>query len=558
MKVIEVLPAGSFQVFAPDYSRLFQRHLMGWGKMESLCLDGTDERCFMETIQDEQTKIKVVSWPSPQDYNEAVQNLEHSMLDPDLRSGAPELNAFGLPKPNSGSFASVYKISSGTSDWALRCFLHNRPDQHERYKILHAHLESIEQLDCLVSFSYLEEGIRVHGRMLPALKMSWASGVQLIEYIEANLKSAKRLAALRDEFKKQMQGLKTAGIAHGDLQHGNILVLDNKVQLVDYDGMYVSSLESLGSLELGHRNFQHPKRTRDHFGPWLDNFPAWVIFCSLTCLMHDPSLWNELDAGDECLLFRSFDFMNPLESRAFYVLENHRYEQVRVAAKFLRSLLDYELEEVPYLDELPVYVRDLPEVRLPEPVPVAAVLPAMLEVGIPVASSDWPHRGLNAAISSRIPPPKRIPDGVYFLLVFIGFIVVVGAFIIMPIINTMSAALNSAKEQCDKSASEIRQTINFRENLVAGNTKVTYVNTAEAYLKDKVITGQSVNVIGRASVELLENGSLSVLSEFNTKLDSLVKESKNNGAVNPDELRKAEIIDQANSKAIDAWVNSSI
>ena len=104
------------------------------------------------------------------------------------------------------------------------------------------------------------------------------------------------------------------GIAHGDLQHGNIKVEAGcRIILVDYDGMFVPSMQGFTSNELGHRNYQHPGRTKDHFGGYLDNFSAWSIYTSLYCLTLDPTLWRKLEAGDECLLFRQEDYVNRQE-----------------------------------------------------------------------------------------------------------------------------------------------------------------------------------------------------------------------------------------------------
>jgi thiamine kinase-like enzyme len=40
------------------------------------------------------------------------------------------------------------------------------------------------------------------------------------------------------------RALNRAGVAHGDLQHGNILVANGKPKLIDYDGMYVPALRA--------------------------------------------------------------------------------------------------------------------------------------------------------------------------------------------------------------------------------------------------------------------------------------------------------------------------
>src|SRR5436305_8445438 len=116
------------------------------------------------------------------------------------------------------------------------------------------------------------------------------------------------MAYLAIRFAELVGELRAAGIAHGDLQHGNILVAPGgDLRLTDYDGMYVPALSGLESNELGHRNYQHPGRRRSEFGPHLDDFSSWVIYASLTALSIDPVLWGRLDGGDECLLIRSRD-----------------------------------------------------------------------------------------------------------------------------------------------------------------------------------------------------------------------------------------------------------
>ena len=60
--------------------------------------------------------------------------------------------------------------------------------------------------------------------------------------------------------------LERAGIAHGDLQHGNIFVVDDELKLIDYDGMFVPRLAGCRSNELGIEHYQHPQRKEHHFG----------------------------------------------------------------------------------------------------------------------------------------------------------------------------------------------------------------------------------------------------------------------------------------------------
>ena len=316
--------------------------------------------------------IKLVSWPSPQDYNEAVQNPHTSFTDAELRGGQPEVTALGLPRPMTGAFASVYRLKCDTRDWAVRCFLHDVADQNFRYEQISKTLKEA-QLPYTAGFEFIDEGINVRSSWFPILKMEWVEGDSLIRYIEKNLDKPRKFAELNQRFHQMMNDLQAAGIAHGDLQHGNIIIENGQFRLVDYDGMFVSTLSGRGANELGHRNYQHPARASGHFGMYLDNFSAWVIHTSLACLAADSSLWLKLKAGDECLLFKQNDLANPARSKVFYELERHASVQVSTAAKRLRALLAMRPEDIPQLQDAEIIdVSDLPEVipEAPPPVPL--------------------------------------------------------------------------------------------------------------------------------------------------------------------------------------------
>src|SRR5215469_9299893 len=103
-----------------------------------------------------------MSWPTPQDYNEAVQNPRLAFSDPELSSGQPELTPLGLPKAISGGFACVYKIQCPTRLWAARCFHTEITDQKERYEAIDRHLAKV-RLPYMVTFGYQPEGVKVRG-----------------------------------------------------------------------------------------------------------------------------------------------------------------------------------------------------------------------------------------------------------------------------------------------------------------------------------------------------------------------------------------------------------
>lgn len=108
-------------------------------------------------------------------------------------------------------------------------------------------------------------------------------------------------------------------------------------------------MKGMNCCELGHPNYQHPQRQACHFGPYLDNFSAWVIYASIVAVTHDRSLWKQLKGGDDCLLFKKSDFANPATSAAFAALDKSDNATVRQLSSFLKLQLMHRVESVPPL-----------------------------------------------------------------------------------------------------------------------------------------------------------------------------------------------------------------
>jgi serine/threonine protein kinase len=272
------------------------------------------------------------------DYQDAVQNPKSVFSEKDLQGGVPVYNALGLPRPITGGFATVYQIVSGGHKWAVRCFLRYYPDMELRYAAISKHLRKC-RLPYTTEFYFLNEGIRILGQWYPILKMEWIDGEPLNTYIEKNLNNPHLLNDLATEFFKMSKDLKRHSIAHGDLQHGNILVENGKLRLVDYDGMYVPALKDLSSHEIGHPNYQHPKRSQRDYGLYLDTFSEWVIMGSVLALTVKPDLWSLAKGGDERLLFSQHDFRNPSSSKVLELMRTSDHEMLRNLARAIIDML---------------------------------------------------------------------------------------------------------------------------------------------------------------------------------------------------------------------------
>ena len=308
------------------------------------------------------TKTAIRFWPTPQDYCEAMQTPELSFQVDSLRKAKPELDALGMPRPISGGFASVYKLA-GKEMYAVRCFLSNRPDQQERYKKISEFVLS-DNLSCTLDFEYIEQGVKIAGNWFPILRMPWVTGDTLDRYVMKHWKDQRKMEDLCEAYRQMDRELRKSGIAHGDLQHGNILVMENgALRLVDYDGMFVPSMKGWNAIESGHTNYQHPGRREIHFDHRLDNFSSLVIYASLRAIAIDPGIVNKTDSMAENLLLRNTDFQQPTSSPMFKKLDEHKSSEVRLLSQLVRHYLDESPLAVPPLDDLPEKLpRQLPPI----------------------------------------------------------------------------------------------------------------------------------------------------------------------------------------------------
>jgi hypothetical protein len=299
-------------------------------------------------------------WPVSQDYNEAIQNAASNFAEAELRAGEVVTDALGLPRPCSGNFADVYQVCCPQTGnrWAVKCFTRPVGGLQERYRAISAFLPG-SRLPFIIEFEYLEKGIRVGGMWYPIVKMPWVEGLTLNTFIRDSLEQPALLEALGQLWLRMARRLRRAGAAHGDLQHGNVLLVPGRtpqalaLRLIDYDGMYVPALASIRSGELGHPNYQHPLRLRQGlYGPDVDRFGLLVVAAALRCLLiGGRPLWQRYDTGDN-LLFTQKDFASPHQSPLFAELLQMPDRETRSVAARLMAAAQKPLEQTPLLEEV--------------------------------------------------------------------------------------------------------------------------------------------------------------------------------------------------------------
>ncbi|MCK8496636.1 hypothetical protein [Myxococcus fulvus] len=289
--------------------------------------------------------------PSDSDYQAALQHPGQAFSDARLKAGVVEQGTgamAGLPRPRAGNFATTYKVTCGDRVYAVRCFTRPYPrDQESRYLELRRQLEQ-RWLPSSVGVWFQPRGIHVRGRWLPIVMMEWVQGESLERYVGRHLHEPLRLFRLAAEWLGLLSALRDAGIAHGDLQHGNVLVTERGLRLIDYDGMCVPALVGRMGHETGHPNYQHPGRDAAFFDLRLDHFSGWVVWLSLVALAHEPSLWERFQGGDDCLLLRRRDFVEPERSPLLQALRTSPHARVReYVAPMLSRLLAMRADAVP-------------------------------------------------------------------------------------------------------------------------------------------------------------------------------------------------------------------
>lgn len=296
-------------------------------------------------------------WPSVIDYQRAVADPKTSFTHPDLQQCTPELDSFGLPFSVSGAFAHTYKLRCGSGTFAVRFFQRFDVGRSIRLPLIQQKLSDIDH-PSLLPFDYDPEGIVVNDAARPVMTMPWINGTDLRGFVDQQINNQIAILDVKNQFINLLRVLHEYGVAHGDLQHGNIIVTPSgRLHLIDYDGMYVPCLSGMSSPVLGQRHYQHPTRNGHDFGPHMDRFSARLICETLSILAADPSLWATAGSGnpsrgDDFLLWRANDLAKPNESKLFDQLKRHDDGRIRRAADRVLILLKMPLRSIPVLSTL--------------------------------------------------------------------------------------------------------------------------------------------------------------------------------------------------------------
>ncbi len=256
-----------------------------------------------------------MAYPSRTDIVTAMRNPRVSFKANELIGGAVIQKGSRIIQ-YSGGYTTVFPFHTKDSKKvAVRCWIADIDDAKKRSQEISTYLNALNN-PYFCDFKYLDDAILISGSIYPVIIMDWVDGKPLKDYINDNISNLKAiLPKIANNFKQMVEYFHKENIAHGDLQHGNILVKDDgSLIIIDYDSMFIKPLEGMTDAIKGLPGYQHPSRNKNKFiNNKLDYFSELVIYLSLLVFAQYPHLWNKYYETED-LLFSKEDFHNPANS----------------------------------------------------------------------------------------------------------------------------------------------------------------------------------------------------------------------------------------------------
>ena len=208
--------------------------------------------------------------------------------------------------------------------YALKCFTEEQDRRADAYRQIADELDMVDS-PYITSVKYMEKELFVDSQCeedeFPVLLMDWVEGETMETYIAANYHNQSAMSMLCYRFGKMAAWLRSQSFAHGDVKPDNIIISpDGSLTLVDYDGMFVSSMKGSKSPTVGTKDFCHPLRTMDDFDETIDDFSLASIALSLKAISMKSTLLDIYGASDR-LLFSENDYRNPSNSKVISALQ---------------------------------------------------------------------------------------------------------------------------------------------------------------------------------------------------------------------------------------------
>ncbi len=249
-----------------------------------------------------------MQYPLISEYIESVKDADNFATLTGLR---PVLDNNGNPVMSSGNFAVVFKMTDGEKNYAVKCFTREQEGRDENYRLIFEELNKVDS-PYILKIKYLEKEIFVDTNQtdkteFPVLVMDWVEGKTLSTFLSDIAKEYDNnhelwsdketqynlfeLRCMPTNFLWMTKWLLTQPFAHGDLKPDNIVVRENGTcVLIDYDGMFVPSMQGMPIVCGGTQNFRHPYNQNQNLCKAVDNYAIAIIALSLQTFAIRPDL----------------------------------------------------------------------------------------------------------------------------------------------------------------------------------------------------------------------------------------------------------------------------
>lgn len=175
-----------------------------------------------------------------------------------------------------GGVAVVFKVRYQGRLHRLKCYI------TEKHNLRH-----------IYGYKYYESELYVEVPLGPpvwadVILDKWYEGDTLEEELKLS-PSFERIAELSEMFRTLAVELLSQEWAHGDIKPENIIVKDNRMELIDFDGLYSSTFSGCECEEGGTPGFQHPCRN-DMYAKEIDDYSIALLYAMLRAMIYDSSL----------------------------------------------------------------------------------------------------------------------------------------------------------------------------------------------------------------------------------------------------------------------------
>lgn len=188
----------------------------------------------------------VIDWA--EGVRSALHGGDYRFVSPYLTGKRLMTGAEGHPRVLAGRRSLLLVAEGERGPVAVRLYRHEAPHAAHRFGVVRRTLQALSASE-LGWLSYEPVAIEIAGQRLPAGIRPWIEGSPLLSYLKQRGQRYDARRGVQGGLRRAAMTLRAAGIAHGNIHPGNVIVDRNgRVHLVDIEGMFTPALRTVGML----------------------------------------------------------------------------------------------------------------------------------------------------------------------------------------------------------------------------------------------------------------------------------------------------------------------